>query len=467
MTQLQGYDHGSLLTQSDPYITLSNRTWRILFASIAGALMSLVLYALTGNIKIAALGIGITALVAGMLDPGIAFFVLFSVISIETMISPSEIFSISKVAGVLVLASFTVHTQWRHLKVTAPLWYIIGLLGLSIFSILWAEHQMSTVIGLTTFALNVGLLVMLSSYVRGINLLDITMYALIVSSIIGTVALIFFGRNIFESGGGEAVGRMSLGGRGDSPVHLANKILLGYIAAIYLFQRKRGMLRWVILSTTLISAYAILLTQTRLTLAAMFLVPFFAFMLGVDRRQAGRYLVLGTGMAIAGIGAYFALAYLPILPEQARDRMIESVNFANNSGRLMVWINGLGLFLSHIFTGVGYNNFHIAIESDWQNVKSAHNNFVSVAGELGIVGISLFITMFVSLLIRGRSINYPPLRWLCLAMLSFAGLCGMTSETWDDKYFWYCIGFAVVAWQVGQEAYESLYQRQQQYSSAP
>jgi O-antigen ligase len=465
MTQLQGYDHGALLTQSDPYITLSNRTRRILIASFAGVLMSLVLYAMTGDIKIAAMGIGITALVAGMLDPGIAFFVLFSVISVETMISPSSIFSISKVVGILVLASFTVHTQWRDLKITAPLWYFIALFILSICSIVWAVSPINAALGVSTLILILGLIVMLSSYIRGINQLDILMYALVVSSMIGSLALIFFGQNFFAGGGGEEVGRMSLGGRDDSPVHLANKIMLGYIAAIYLFQRNRGLLRWMILATAPISAYAILLTQTRLTLAALFLVPFFAFMLGLDRRRAGRYVVLGLAIATAGVACYFALAYLPILPEAARDRMIESVGFAQNSGRLQIWINGLSLFFSNIFTGVGVNNFDIAVEA-YSNVKSAHNNYVSIAGELGIVGISLFITMLISLLVRGRSIQYAPLRWLCLAMLSFACLCGMTSETWDNKYFWYCIGFAIVGWQVAQGAYESLYQRQQQYSSA-
>lgn len=466
MTHLQGYGHGALLTHSDPYIRLSNRTWRVLMASIGGVVLSLILYALTGDIKIAAAGIAVTALVAGLLDPGVAFFVLFSVLSLESLISPSAIFSISKVAGVLVLVSFSIHTQWRHPHITAPLWYVVGLFVLSICSILWATSPASAMIGAITFTLNVGLLVMMSSYIRGVNTLDILMYALIISSLIGSAALILLGRNIYEGGGGEVVGRMSLGGRDDSPVHLANKLMLGYIAAIYLFLRKRGLLRWIILGTTLITAYAIMLTQTRLTLAAMFLVPFFAFMLSLDRTHAGRFIFVGLGMALAGVAAFFALAYLPILPDEARDRMIQSVNFANNSGRMMIWINGLRMFFSNLFTGVGYNNFHIAVESDTYKTLSAHNNFISVAGELGVIGIFLFVAMFVSLLIRGRSVRYTPLRWLCLAMLSFAGLCGMTSETWDDKYFWYCIGFAIVAWQVGQEAYESLYQRQQQYSSA-
>jgi len=85
----------------------------------------------------------------------------------------------------------------------------------------------------------------------------------------------------------------------------------------------------------------------------------------------------------------------------------DDYNRTDESGRVQIWQRGLGYMLSFPVFGVGPNNFGTAegtlselatrqqfgVGVRW---NAPHNSFVQVAAELGVVGIVLFIALFVT-----------------------------------------------------------------------
>ena len=85
----------------------------------------------------------------------------------------------------------------------------------------------------------------------------------------------------------------------------------------------------------------------------------------------------------------------------------DDYNRTDESGRLQIWQRGVGYMLSFPVFGVGPNNFgtaegtlseHASRQQFGVGVRwnAPHNSFVQVAAELGVVGIVLFIALFVT-----------------------------------------------------------------------
>jgi O-Antigen ligase len=84
----------------------------------------------------------------------------------------------------------------------------------------------------------------------------------------------------------------------------------------------------------------------------------------------------------------------------------QDYNFSGNaeSGRMEIWKRGMGYMMGHPFTGVGANAFpaaegmisplaarqQLGIGLKW---SAAHNSFVQIGAETGVIGLALFIAM--------------------------------------------------------------------------
>ncbi|MCA9733684.1 MAG: O-antigen ligase family protein [Deferribacteres bacterium] len=74
---------------------------------------------------------------------------------------------------------------------------------------------------------------------------------------------------------------------------------------------------------------------------------------------------------------------------------------ADLTGRTQLWGVVFDEFLSHPYFGVGYNGFWTSqiIESDWVTFQ-AHNGYLDILNELGVVGATFFFLTLVGLLVR-------------------------------------------------------------------
>jgi O-antigen ligase len=82
-------------------------------------------------------------------------------------------------------------------------------------------------------------------------------------------------------------------------------------------------------------------------------------------------------------------------------------NRTDESGRMQIWLRGVGYMMRHPLLGVGPNNFRTAegTLSDFADRQqfgvgvrwnAAHNSYVQVGAELGIVGLVLFLAVIAS-----------------------------------------------------------------------
>ena len=96
------------------------------------------------------------------------------------------------------------------------------------------------------------------------------------------------------------------------------------------------------------------------------------------------------------------------------------------ASRFTIWEESYSIFESSNFLGVGLNNYYLFSST---GLDSAHNLFLTLLTELGLVGGSLVSVFFVSLLLK----VYPAftiISMLCFAMISgftFLQVLGMTS----------------------------------------
>lgn len=94
--------------------------------------------------------------------------------------------------------------------------------------------------------------------------------------------------------------------------------------------------------------------------------------------------------------------------------------------RMELWIQGLSLLLQNPIMGVGIGMYEVAEGLSHGGLgkwSAAHNSFIQVASELGIIGLALFMSLLATTILSLRSLRQPEgradqshgLRWIASA----------------------------------------------------
>ena len=135
------------------------------------------------------------------------------------------------------------------------------------------------------------------------------------------------------------------------------------------------------------------------------LIVISAFLLIRSSKQARKYALI----AILGGAIMFTIA----APAAYWTRISTIFSLQNDynmnlqTGRMMVWQNGLKMIATYPVTGVGINCFNIA-HADFSGTKiniSPHNSFLQIAAELGIPGFILFLLIIFTSIIAARRVR--------------------------------------------------------------
>ncbi len=135
---------------------------------------------------------------------------------------------------------------------------------------------------------------------------------------------------------------------------------------------------------------------------------------------------------MAGGVAALALAYA--VPEATWERLLsirEEVARGTMSHRKLIWEAGWKVFSDNWLIGVGVGMYPLAVESliNWRIV--AHNTPLSVATELGVVGLMLFFSAPVETAIHVRT-RPRAIRALVWGLL-VTWLVGTSSLSWEYR----------------------------------
>ncbi len=81
------------------------------------------------------------------------------------------------------------------------------------------------------------------------------------------------------------------------------------------------------------------------------------------------------------------------------DYNLRAAERGEDFGRIEIWRSGMILFRKHFFWGVGPGQFSTAMGEAFGRLywKTAHNSFIQVAGDLGLIGFAVFMGMLLSI----------------------------------------------------------------------
>jgi O-antigen ligase len=350
----------------------------------------------------AALGGIFVAIALGNLAAGLCVYAATSFA--EAVAFAGSGVSLARLAGVLLVLSWLATqaaagpSRTRFLDAHGALGAaLIGLFAWAALSIAWAEETGETITAITRFGLN--LAVFPIAYVALRRPRDVRVLLTIL--VVGALASATLG--LVMEGGPAAAESERLEGAGINSNIVGQLLVVGFVLACGLAAAASTAAgRMLAVTGAALCAAGVVLSLSRGALVGMLA----ALLVGVLVAGRGRRLVVATAglLALAAIVAYFAAW----APGSATARV---TTVTSGTGRTDIWRVGWRMVEAHPVRGVGAGNFagstiHYllkpgAIErSDFivDRPKVAHNIYLQVLAELGVVGLGLFLAILAAAL---------------------------------------------------------------------
>ncbi len=234
---------------------------------------------------------------------------------------------------------------------------------------------------------------------------------------------------------------------GFDPNDLGLTVALAIPLALYLALHERGPLRWAYHAAVVLAIAAILLSASRTSLLISILA--FAFVLATWRASDWPHRlasILLFGLLISGalyLAPEFSRQRLATLPVEATQGTLHN--------RTQIWKAGLRVFRTHPLLGIGAGGFPEAVRPQLGvppregHRYVAHNSYLSILVECGIVGLGLF-TLFLAILAAYTWFLPATERALwCVVLAGWA--LGITTLTWEfRKPGWLFFGLIMAGW---------------------
>lgn len=232
---------------------------------------------------------------------------------------------------------------------------------------------------------------------------------------------------------------------GFDPGDLSFVLALGIPMAWYLAFKENSRLVWIYRLYPLVAVMVILLTAARAGLLGVAVGLLFVFF--TLPRASWRVKALATVLGLV------ALWMIPILvPAESFSRLAtlsEELTQGSLNDRTNIWLAGWQNFSDRPLLGVGAGAFGASLREhelfrDW---VAPHNLFVSIATEMGLLGLGLFVLMLVSVVTVLWQM--PSLeRGLWLTVLAILFLAFM-AQNWEwRKQTWFVLGMILTHWKL-------------------
>jgi len=173
---------------------------------------------------------------------------------------------------------------------------------------------------------------------------------------------------------------------------------------------------------------AILLTASRTAFICGSISSSFIFISSEKLSPKMKFLFLVAIVTIVPI----SLAYL--VPETSIERLYtigSSISSGTINDRTTIWKYGLKVFFDHFLVGTGINTFPLAVKHYLGTEIVAHNLYLTIATEQGIIGFLIF-ALFLSLIIM-RVLATPSLERKFMLTVLFTWALGVFTLTWDGR----------------------------------
>src|SRR5579885_710745 len=244
-------------------------------------------------------------------------------------------------------------------------------------------------------------------------------------------------------------------GAGLNANDLGLMIALSMPVSYYLLIHSKGPVVWIYRLQLILAGTTVLLTASRgATLAsavALAIVPL------SQARLTGRQRV-----AIILTGLLLVSSVLALVPSTSWERLSTTPNALEHStltGRTVIWKAGWEIFRQHPYLGIGSNAFRVVVSRVLEEpirlddpdspAPPAHNTFLSVLVEQGMIGFAIFSALLVVMCLSLRTM--PPLTqklWIVILAVWLVGVSSLTWEMRNPSLFFFCLLIALdsVVW---------------------
>jgi O-antigen ligase len=221
---------------------------------------------------------------------------------------------------------------------------------------------------------------------------------------------------------------------------LASALALAVPMAWYLgMTYRQPLLRWLCRAYLPVGLVAIGLTGSRggmvATIVALLIVP-----LTLRHLSPGRIVI---AMALLCVSGAVVVSYVPDTVVERLATTSSDVQEGKLGGRLRIWVAGIQAFSQAPLLGYGTGDFRTAIARfvPW-NPQAAHNTYLSVLVENGLVGLLLFLFMLFAVF---RALMHLPSLDRRFGFVLFSTLLVvMLPLTWEDhKPLWVILAMLI------------------------
>jgi O-Antigen ligase len=332
--------------------------------------------------------------------------------------------------GVMVLR---IAVTWRCRILSPAHYWMLSLVAWSALSIFWTLDWDSTVTRVGTYVqvLTVAWLIweLAVTEERVVGLLQAYVFGALVASI-GTI-------HNFLTGVTAAQLASTIPGRVAWETYrysfaYVNEDDLGLMLALsipivfYLLVSRKGSLVKLLCWLQLVAGVAaILLTASRgalvATIASLAMLPLTVFRLP----QWQRVVTLTASACLLACSLYLA----PLSSWTRILQFTEEVSEGTLTHRTVLWAAGLETFRDHAFLGVGAGAYGPAVLRFVDYAPPAHNTFLSILVELGVVGALLLFALLASILYSVLQLRYlERCLWVTLLLTWTVGVLALTWE---------------------------------------
>lgn len=343
------------------------------------------------------LGIVFVIVTLANLTAGVCIFAVLSFL--DTVLPTQGTLSAPKLLGLMLMLSWLAlvtagEREHRERIFSHPgfLFVLLLFVGWTLISATWAEYPATAIETFTRYLPNAFLFLIVFAAVRTREQLLWVVGAFVVGAFLSGVY------GLLVPAPAADVGRLS--GAGGDPNETAAAMVAGLALATALGIAARGkpLVRLACATAGVICLLALFLTSSRGGLIALGVALIAAVVLGGRRR--------GTMLAAAFAAVVVTVFYFAtIAPADVRERV---TNPEGGTGRVDIWTVGWRMVEDNALEGVGAGNFstssiHYLLEpgallrDDFivDTPKVAHNTYLQVLAELGIVGFVLFMTILL------------------------------------------------------------------------